>query len=360
RDNHSLKIVLTANSSWYIYNFRRSTIKALINIGFDVLVVVPDYEYKDSILKFGAKFEKVDLKPKSINIFTECTSLISYYKIIKKFNPQVILTFTPKANIYCGLLAYKFDAKVIPNISGLGSAFVNSNTILSQIVKLLYKIALKKAAFVFFQNEDDRQLLINSGCVNYEKTCRIFGSGVDLSKFLPSNKNLKQRSCVKFILVARLLYTKGILHYLKAAEIIKSKYPNCSFSLLGAFEKNEKIITKELIEGFCTRGIVNYYGTSDDVASIMKHYDAIVLPSFYREGVPKALIEGASSGLAILTTDNVGCRDMVQNEVNGFLCQPNDLDSLVDIIEKYILLTDEMKNTMSIKSREFAESHCDE
>lgn len=349
-------IVITANTSWYIFNFRASTIFALVDAGFKVVVLTADTLYKKQIISLGAGFETIFMEQKSKNIVKEITSIFSYWKAINRIKPDIILSFTPKSNIYASLVSRISGTKVISNVSGLGGVF-NKKSFVSHLVLKLYKLSFSSNVHVFFQNDDDRKLLIDAGCVKPEKSSRIFGSGVDLSRFYPKIKNNLQ---IKFIFVARLLKPKGTLHYLNVARLLKAQYPNLTFSILGVFDPKEKEVTPELIKKYVDDGTVNFLGKSDSVESIIRDYDAIVLPSWYREGVPKALLEGAASGLAIITTDSVGCRDVVIDGYNGFICQPDSLSSLESALEKYILLSPEERAVIGSHSREFAEKFCDE
>ncbi|MCE9949837.1 glycosyltransferase family 4 protein [Hafnia paralvei] len=352
------KIIVTANSSWYLYNFRASTIRQLVLEGYLVIALAPDNNYKVQLEALGAEFLVVNMRPKSKNLFVEFISIFSHFRIFDKIKPDVILTFTPKSNIYSSLAGIFTKVKVINNISGLGGVFIKPS-ILNTMVTFLYRVSLNRSFHVFFQNEDDRALLIEKKCVSYDKTSRVFGSGVDLNRFKPSQNKLDSNK-LKFILVARLLYTKGVFHYIRAAEILKLKYSNVEFSILGAIDPHEKLITSDLIYNWHDKGIIQYLGVTDEVELILPDYDAIVLPSFYREGVPRALIEGASCGLPIITTDNVGCRDMVNDGVNGFICEPDNLDSLVSSIDKFIRLSELERKALSFNSRQFAEMNCSE
>lgn len=350
------RIVITANTSWYIYNFRASTIVALIDAGYEVVVLTADRLYEPQLVGLGAGFATIFMEQKSKNVLKEICSVYSYWKAIKRLRPALILSFTPKSNIYTSLVSRLLATKIISNVSGLGDAFTRP-TFVSRLVLKLYKLAFSSNAHVFFQNEDDRALLIAAGCVRPERCSRIFGSGVDLQRFYPATA---ENRSLKFIFVARLLKVKGTLHYLNAARLLKQKYPALTFSLLGVFDASEKEVTPEIVKPFTDDGTINFLGSSDSVEQVIREYDAIVLPSWYREGVPKALLEGAASGLAIITTDNVGCRDVVRDGYNGFLCQPDDLPSLVAALEKYLHLSDAERVSLAQHSREFAETCCDE
>ena len=350
------KVVLTANTSWYVFNFRSSTINALLKNGYEVFIVVPDDNYKKQLLDLGAKLHCISMKPKSKNIFNEIVALYSYFKAIVKIKPDVVLSFTPKSNIYVSLVSKLTKTKVISNVSGLGGSF-NEDTFWSRLYLFLYKIAFSNNFHVFFQNEDDMKILLEKGCVESNQSSRIFGSGVDLNKFRPC---VKSTIDINFIFIARFLKKKGVLHFLNAADILKKKYQHVSFSVLGTFDSHEYDITPETFKPYIDSGAINFLGASDTVSSILNDYHAVVLPSYYREGVPKTLLEAAASGLAIITTNNVGCRDVVTQGYNGFICDSNNLNSLMDAIEKYIDLDANERIKLGINSREFAEKYCDE
>ncbi|MCE9887064.1 glycosyltransferase family 4 protein [Obesumbacterium proteus] len=349
-------IAITANTSWYVYNFRANTIKRLLELDYDVVVVSGDEEYKSKFLNMGAKFELVYIDKKSKNPIKDIRTFLSYFNIYKKIKPAVILNFTPKPNIYSAYAGYFFRAKVINNISGLGSVFIN-NTVVTKVVKSLYAIAVKCAYHTFFQNEDDMQLFKHNGMLNNAKSSLIPGSGVNLERF--SNKEWEcYPKNEKFILVARLLESKGVRIYAAAAKVIKQKHPEVSFSLLGPIVEDD--ISKTDIDEWERENVINYLGFSDNVEHIVRDHTVVVLPSYYSEGVPKSLLEAAAMGKPILTTKNVGCKNAVIDGVSGILFDPQSVNALVDAMENYLSLTESEKISMGRAGRKYIEDHYNE
>lgn len=352
-------IAITANTSWYLYNFRKNTILSLIENGYDVIVIAPLDDYSDKIVGFGVKFVPISIDQGGTNPYRDLKTIFYFYKIYSLHNVDVVLNFTPKNNIYSTLAAARFGIKVINNIAGLGSLFINEH-ITSKIARFLYKISQKHAHKVFFQNEEDRELFILNGFSQRHITDRLPGSGVDLSRF--SVVKSRDDNRVRFLIVARMLYDKGIKEYVEAARVLKQKYgEKVEFRLLGFLDvNNPSSISASQMQSWVDQGLVNYLGVSDFVEEVMGEVDCIVLPSFYREGVPKSLLEAGAMGKPIITTDNVGCRETVDHGVNGFLCEPRSISGLTKALEKIILMPYAKRIEMGLNSRKKIESEFDE
>lgn len=352
-------IAISANTSWYLYNFRKNTIISLLNTNYTVIIIAPRDKYSPLLENLGVKFIHIDIFQKSTNPFHDLKTIFQFYKIYSTNKIDAVLNFTPKNNIYSTFIASKKNIKVINNIAGLGLLFVNES-LLSKLVKLLYKYSLKHASKTFFQNQDDRNIFIKYNLIQENNTERLPGSGVDLSRFKLSLSEDKNK--LRFILIARMLYEKGITFYVDAARILKEKYGNkVEFCLLGFVGvNNPSAITHEQINNWVSEGVINYLGTSDTVECEIAKADCIVLPSFYREGVPKTLLEAGAMGKPIITTDNVGCRETVTHGLNGYLCQPKSVSSLVNAIDTFIKLPYEKKLEMGKNSRKKIESEFDE
>ena len=238
----------------------------------------------------------------------------------------------------------------ISNISGLGTVFLN-NSLSSKIARLLYKIALRTPKKVFFQNTYDKALFVDSKLVTEVQTGLLPGSGINTELFKPEEKQITNNK-IQLLCVARLVKDKGIKEYVEAARQLKQKYDHVEFSILGRYyPDNPTAITKKEIAAWKEEKIINYLGTNDDVRSVMLEADCIVLPS-YREGLSRVLLEAGSLEKPIVTTDVPGCRDVVDDGVNGFLCQVRDAESLANAMEKMILLTKEERISMGKKGRE--------
>ncbi|HAT2491746.1 TPA: glycosyltransferase family 4 protein [Aeromonas hydrophila] len=352
-------IAISANTCWYLYNFRKNTIITLVKHGYKVYVIAPSDKYSQSLESIGACIINIDIDQSGTNPFKDLISFVSFGRVFIENKIDVVLNFTPKNNIYSTLAAKICGVKVINNIAGLGILFINES-LTSKIVRLLYKVSQQFADKVFFQNEDDRDLFLLNGMVKKEVTDRLPGSGADLARFTvtPSIDD----GVTRFLLIARMLYDKGVGHYVEAARILRDKYGSeVEFNLLGFLDvNNPSAVTKEQMQEWVSEGIVNYLGISDSVETEIAKSDCVVLPSFYREGVPKSLLEAGAMGKPIVTTDNVGCRETVDNGVNGFLCEPRSTASLVSQLDRIITMGYQNRISMGLLSRQKIENEFDE
>lgn len=354
-----MKIAITGNTSWYLYNFRKNTFIRLIQEGNKVYAIAPKDDYSERLQELGAIFIDININSSGVNPIQELNTLFSFYRIYKNLSLDVVLNFTPKNNVYSTISAKFRGVPVINNIAGLGVTFIKDD-FKSKVMMALYRISQKFAYLVFFQNEDDRTFFINNNLVNIDKTDRLPGSGVDLSRFVVAEAPNDQ--VVRFLLIARMLYDKGIGHYVEAARILKNKYgSNVEFRLLGFLGvDNPSAVTQDEMNSWVSEGVVTYLGTSDSVETEIAFADCIVLPSYYREGVPKTLLEAGAMGKPIVTTDNVGCRETVDDGINGYLCVPRSTDSLVASLENVYSLEHDERVSMGEASRRKVEQYFDE
>ncbi|MGL5344144.1 MAG: glycosyltransferase family 4 protein [Plesiomonas sp.] len=352
-------IAITANTSWYIFNFRRNTIISLLLNGHTVVAIAPEDEYSPLIKELGCDFINIKIDQGGANPLRDMQTIFAFFSIYRSRSIDAVLNFTPKNNIYSTLAAKIFDVKVINNIAGLGSLFINEN-LTTKVAKFLYKFSQQYADKVFFQNEEDRAVFLENKMVIESITERLPGSGADLNRFRVTMAS--DDGVVRFLLVARMLYDKGIKHYVDAARVLKLKYGSkVEFKLLGFLDvNNPSAVSKERMTTWVDEGIINYLGISNNVELEIAKVDCMVLPSFYREGVPKSLLEAGAMGKPIITTDNVGCRETVDHGINGFLCKPKSTDSLIIALEKMINFTHQERLDMGLASRSKIENEFDE
>ncbi len=358
-------IAVVYNTSWYIYNFRLNLIKSLQKEGYNIICIAPRDEYTIKLEECGCIHYDIKIDGKGKSFVNDFKTLFSFYKIYKKTKPDLLLQYTIKPNVYGTLAAGLLKIPTINNIAGLGTLFIE-NTLMTKLAKFLYYISQKKATKVFFQNIDDLKLFTETNnLVDKMKSDLLPGSGVDLKKFSPVKKtnNLKNNDNVfKFILIARILWAKGIGEYVEAAKIINAKYKGLAeFQLLGFLDETiPNGISKNLVNTWMETGAIKYLGKTDNVKDYLREVDCIVLPSFYREGVPRTLLEASAMGLPIITTNNVGCKETVVDGVNGYLCKIKDSNDLANQMEKMINLSKKELKDMGQKSREMAETKFDE
>jgi len=344
------KIAIVINNSWYAYHFRLNLAIDLKNNGYKVIFIAPyDIKYSE-LIKERFKFYDIKVDSKGINPISDFRTMISLYKLYTNIRPDIVLNFTIKPNIYSSIIAGILKIKSISNITGLGTIFINQS-IVTKIAKLLYKVALDFNNKVFFQNNDDRSLFIENRLVMRNKTDLLPGSGVDLNKFIPIQKDLKNKKII-FLLIARLLKDKGILEYIEAIKIIKNKYSNVEFQILGSIGvENKTAITKDELQIWINSDLVNYLGTTDNVQDVISKVDCVVLPS-YREGTPRSLLEACAMEKPIITTDVVGCKEVVDDGINGYLCEVRNSKDLADKMEMILNLSDDERIIMGQAGRD--------
>jgi len=352
------KLVISANTSWYLFNFRKNTISTLIKKGFSVHVVAPKDDYSTKLSDLGCHLIDIDIDQRGTNPINDFKSILQFYAVYKRLKPAIILNFTPKNNIYSTIAANRLKIPCINNIAGLGTAFTESG-LLSTITKLLYRLSQPTAAHIFFQNEDDRSVFLKYKIIDKGKTSRIPGSGVDLNRFTYTETD--QSKPFTFLLVARILKEKGILEYVEAANIVAEKHPKFNFWLLGPIDmSNPSSVSIDDINMLNKSNAIQYLGSSDDVENIIQKAHCIVLPSYYREGVPKSLLEGAAMGKPIITSDNVGCKEVVEDGKTGYLCQAKSVLSLTENMLKIANLPAEDFKKMGKMGRHKIENEFDE
>ncbi|OBT19338.1 glycosyl transferase family 1 [Vibrio cyclitrophicus] len=357
--SESKTVVITSNTSWYLYNFRKNTILALLKEGYRVVAVSPKDDYSQQLADLGAEYQHIEIDQGGTNPVRDVGTFLGFIGLYRKLRPDAVLNFTPKNNIYSTLAASFFGARAVNNIAGLGMVFINEN-ITAKLARFLYKISQPKAHTIFFQNNEDRELFAKHRLAPLDITDRVPGSGADLTRFSLSPS--EDDGVVRFLLIARMLYDKGIGHYVEAARELKSKYDDkVEFSLLGFLDvNNPSAVSKAEMSAWVEEGVVNYLGTSDNVEAEIAKVDCMVLPSFYREGVPKSLLEACAMGKPIVTTDNVGCRETVDDGINGYLCELRNTSSLVEKLELMINLSHDQRLSMGEKSRIKVENEFDE
>lgn len=367
-----MRIAVFANTTWYLYNFRLNLIRTLVAAGHEVVAVGPADRYIDKLAMAGIRHRAIPLAGASINPLRELGTVWALYQVLREEGVEMVLSDTPKGNIYGAMAATMNGIKIMPNVSGLGRVFIRPSP-LTRLVKLLYRFSFGRAARVFFQNAVDFDLFVRSGLVDARKAILIPGLGVDLAKFSPTEEALARpphtpaqvpamgsAGQMVFLLVARLLWDKGVGEFVAAARRVRQKHPTAEFRLLGFLDaQNPSAIPRSQVDAWAAEGVIRYMGSTDDVLPYLRDADCVVLPS-YREGCPRTLLEAAAVAKPIITTDAPGCRDTVDDNVTGFLCRLRDADDLADKIEQIISLTPEGRVEMGKRGREKIEREFDE
>lgn len=353
-----MNIVLVANTSWNIYNFRAGLVHFLLEQGYQICILAPKDDYTEKIKSWNINYFEITLENKGANPISDTNFYRQLRRLYKQIAPDVVLHFTIKPNIYGTLACKTLSIPCINNVSGLGTTFIHKK-LSSRIAHLLYRFAFRFADKVFFQNQEDLALFVEKKLVRKEKTGLLAGSGINLQKFQPQ-KSEKEKSYFSFLLIARLIYDKGIREYVEAARIVKEQFPNVIFQLIGAFEqhtKNPLNISPE--EAATWQDTIDYLGVQEDVRPFIADADVVVLPS-YREGTPRSLLEAAAMGKPLLATDVAGCREVVEHQKNGLLCQVKNANSLAKAMFVFLEMPASQLQTMGNYSRSKMEKEFDE
>lgn len=354
-----MRVAIVSNTAWYLFNFRLNLMLALRDAGWSVVAIAPEDEWANKIRAAGFLFFGVPISGGGVNPFSEAQSILSIRSVLVSQNVDVLCSYTPKGNLYSAVAAIFTGVPFFPNISGLGRSFIKES-ILTSFVKVLYKSTLGRARRVFFQNQDDLELFVKLKLVARDRVERLPGSGVDLRRFTLGEPSKRAGDKAVFLLIARMLWDKGVGEFVEAARSVKAKYPNVRFQLLGfSGVANPSAISREKLSEWVQEGVVEYLGHSDDVRPFLSNADCVVLPS-YREGVPRTLLEAAAVGKVIVTTDAPGCRDTVIDGKSGVLCRVADSNDLAEKIQGVIELPLEARNEMGRVGRRYMEEKFDE
>lgn len=348
------KILLITPTSAQVVGFRAKLIETLQKNEYEVSVLTFDREREQEIESKNIKFYCVEDKNRSLNPFKILSLKNKYCKIIKEVKPDIVFTFMLKPNTFGVLAAKKAGVKNIYSmVEGAGDVFINNGLkwkVVRKVVCSLYKKAFKNSKKVFFLNNDDKAEFIQRKLVKAEQCEIIHGIGVDLEKF--AYKPIKNNRT--FLMVARMLKTKGVYEYCKCARIVKQKYPDAVFNYLGA----EGTVTLADIKEYVDDGSINYLGTTTDVRPYYEDCSVYVLPS-YREGMPVSVMEAEAIGRVVITSDTNGCRDTVVDGKNGFLVPVGDFDELAEKVIWCIEHPEEAEQ-MGKNARAFAEENFNE
>jgi len=356
-----MKIVIALNMAWNLVNFRAGLIRALVAEGYEVVAVAPSDQYAVRLAEFGCRFVPLTMDNKGTHPGRDLLLFFRFLNLLRRERPDVYLGYTVKPNVYGSLAANVLGIPVINNIAGLGSVFIRDGW-LARFVRGLYRLAFRRSAKVFFQNEDDRQLFKVAGLVRSEVADLLPGSGIDLFKYsvVPANPLAGEERKFRFLLIARMLWDKGVGEYVEAARLVRDRWAHAEFCLLGFVDvQNPAAISRVQMDAWVAEGFVNYLGVSDDVRAEIAAADCVVLPS-YREGTSHTLLEAAAMGRPIITTDAVGCREVVDDEHNGFLCKPYDAGDLAEKMHRMLSLTENERSEMGLRGREKMERQFDE
>ena len=342
-----LHVMMTVNAAWNILNFRMPLLRALVGKGHRVTVLAPPDGTEGQLEAAGCRFLPLEMNVKGLSPHKDYALIRRFGRIFAAERPDVILSYTIKNNIFGAMAARRKGIPFLPNVTGLGTAFL-SGGVLQRVAEMLYRRAFSGLPCVFFQNDEDRALFLGRRLVQPGQVWLLPGSGIDLAYFSPAPL---PEGPVSFLMIARLLRDKGVMEYVEAARIIRARRPDIRFRLLGAVgAENRSAIGAETLAAWQAEGVIDYLGTTSDVRPMIADAGCIVLPS-YREGAPRTLIEAGAMARPSITTDVPGCRAVVADGVTGLLCAPRDAKSLAGAVDRFLLLPAGDRTAMGIAAR---------
>lgn len=339
-------VVLTADANTLVYH-RGDLIRDFARSGCEVVTsAAEDYPHVQAFVQgLGGRHRAIRMIRSRVNPFSDLFTWLDMWRLFRSEKPDALFAYTIKSVVYgCVIAALAGVPRIYALLPGLGFTFVTPITwrqrVVSFISRALHRFALKRAHVIFMQNNDDRALLQELHILPQDRPCHVTaGSGVNVEEFphvpLSEDEDLRAGK-VRFVLVSRLLVSKGVQVYAEAARIIRQRHPQAEFHLIGPFDPNPNRVTEDEVKSWVKEGTLVHHGMVRDVASALRDKHVFVLPTWYREGVPHATLEALSMGRAIITTDSVGARETVRNGKNGFLVPPREVSAVVDAMERYL------------------------
>lgn len=344
-------VVLSSNTSWYLFNFRASTIQALLGLGYKVVCLSPADDYSQKLNTLGCEWLPLPMNNAGTNPITDLRLLWRFYGHYRRLRPLVVFHFTIKNNVYGTWAARALGIPVVNNVSGLGTAFIRKGVV-AGVVRALYRLSQPFAHKVFCQNPEDLELLQNRRLVPAARLALLPGSGVDLIRFNTSLQVPRAPGApLRLLYAGRMLADKGLYELIEAVQQINASEVRCTLALCGfAGVGNVSAVGEPVLQQWAQLPGVNWLGPSDNMPAVYANADAVVLPS-YREGMPRSLLEAAAMGLPAVATDVPGCRHIVTHGENGLLCQARSAHSLKAALEQLINMNNEQRRQLGQRGR---------
>ena len=345
------KILFLVNHDVVIYNFRLELVERLLDDGHQVIISSPYGERIEDLKNLGCEYQPIDIARHGMNPIKELKLIFEYKKLIDKVKPDIVFSYTIKPNIYGSIACRSEKVPCVTNITGLGTAVENGG-IMQKITVLLYKFAFTKVQRVFFQNTENMQFFVDNK-IALGKHFLLPGSGVNLQRF--SVLDYPNDDTVEFAFISRIMKEKGIDQYLEAAEYIREKYPNTVFHVCGFCEEAYEEKLQKLTES----GVIKYHGMVRDIKDFMQNVHCTIHPTYYPEGLSNVLLESSASGRPIITTNRSGCREVIDDGVNGFIVNQQDSKDLIEKIERFLALSWDERRNMGLAGRAKVEKEFD-
>ena len=341
-----MRVLIIANADIGLYKFRKELLEELVKEN-EVYIALPKGEFYEDLLDIGCKYIITQLDRHGTNPVKELKTVFEYKKIIKRVKPEIVFTYTIKPNVYAGMACAALNIPYVANITGLGTAVENPG--LMQVLTVnLYKYGLRKAQKVFFQNTENRDFFVKKGVV--KKAYDLLpGSGVNLKNYMVTE--YPNGPTVDFVFVSRIMKEKGIEQYLEAAKEIKARHSETRFHICGFCEQNYEQVLKDMSD----EGIIIYHGLVKDMSAIYKQMSCTIHPTYYPEGLSNVLLESSASGRPIITTNRSGCREVVDDGINGYVVEEKNSKDLIEKIELFLEKSVEERKQMGIAGRKKVE-----
>ncbi len=347
------KALILANSSSGLYDFRNELLQGLMNEGYEIVISIPDDRKVKELKEEGYKVIHTDINRRGVNPIQDMSLIKTYKQLIKTEKPDIVLTYTIKPNIYGGYICGKMKIPFVTTVTGLGSTFEKGGMLLKVIV-FLYKTSLKKCSCIFFQNDENRRKFEGYGICG-KKHITVNGSGVNLDKHFKEELPGHKDDVTRFLYIGRVMKEKGTDEYLEAARALHEKYGDkVSFTAIGYCDDDYEERIKEAEKA----GIFKMIPYANDIHPYLREADCIVHPS-YHEGMSNVLMEAAATGRPVVASDISGCREIVDDNVTGFLCKPRDVGSLIEALTKYMELSIDERKEMGSAARRYVEQKFD-
>lgn len=324
-----MKILILANFDVGLYQFRRELIGALLK-DHEVVISLPNGDLISPLEEMGCRFVDTPVDRRGINPVTDGKLLLRYFGLLRREKPDLVITYTIKPNIYGGLVCRLLGIPYAVNITGLGTAFQNRGA-LRTLVTILYKLALKKAKVVFFENAGNMQVLLDEQIVHKEQCCLLNGAGVNVDRYAYAAYPADAET--RFLFVGRVMREKGVDELFEAMRRLNENGLRCTLDVLGGYEENYA----GKMEAYAAEGWLRYHGYQKDVRPFIENAHCFVLPS-YHEGMANTNLESAAMGRPVITSNIHGCMEAVEEGVSGLLCEPQDADSLYEAMERFMEL----------------------
>lgn len=338
-----MRILMLANNDIGLYKFRKELIQELLKEN-EVMISLPYGEFVEPLKEMGCRFVDTPIDRRGINPVTDIKLLLQYFRMELTLKPDLVITYTIKPNVYGGFISRLLHIPYAVNITGLGTTFQTENLI-KKLVCILYKISSRRAKVVFFENEENKQIFIALHLIREEQACKLNGAGVNLDDY-PLTEYPDENEPIRFLFIGRVMREKGVDELFEAARRIKKEYPEVQFDIVGPMEDEYETVIKKLEQ----EGIINYYGYQKDVRPFIKKCGCFVLPSWH-EGMANTNLECAASGRPVITSNIHGCKEAVEDGVNGYLCKKKDTDALYKVLKRFVRLPYKERRNMGRAGR---------